>query len=132
MRWQFWMRTGRQRIHSRPRVAHAALAAHNVKLEMGPPGAVDEAGVAARTLLMHQTPARTGGLGSASVMTSSSALVAAARASHRSVDEVWEEALAAWLGAEGSGLASQPDPARQRRRTVWYEIDSTLLALRTV
>ena len=33
MRWQFF-RQGRQRIHSRPRVASAALAARNVRMEM--------------------------------------------------------------------------------------------------
>lgn len=130
MRWQFWVRTGRQRNHSRPRVARAALAAHNVTLEMGMPRAVDGHGLAAGTVLVSQTPARLGGLGSASVMASPTGLVAAARASNRSAEEVWEETLAKWLGEEGPVLAPQGDPARLRRRTVWYEIDSTLLALR--
>lgn len=133
MRWQFWMRTGRQRINSRPRVARAALAAHNVTLEMGLSAADERSRALTNTLLARESPVRTGGLGSATAVASPTALMAAARASHRSVEEMWEETLTAWLGTDATMPASaQPDPARQRRRTVWHDIDATMLALRAL
>jgi hypothetical protein len=58
-------------------------------------------------------------------------LLAAARASNRSVEDVWEEALTAWI--MGGDEALEPRPARrtlERRHLAWHEIDQTLGALR--
>jgi hypothetical protein len=63
---------------------------------------------------------------------SPAALMAAARASNRTVEEVWEETLLGWLGGGDVTRALRPAPqVLERRQHVWHEIDSTLGALRT-
>lgn len=135
MRWQLF-RQGRQRVHSRPRVASAALAARNVRMEMAGsvaqryPGAGDAAPAATEMRYPAARADHLSGLGSALVAASPSVLTLAARASNRSVEDIWAETLAAWLEAEERPSMVSPEPARQRRRGVWHEIDSTMLALR--
>ncbi len=137
MRWQFF-RQGRQRIHSRPRVASAALAARNVRLEMAGiaaqwyPGAGEVVATAPETRYPAARGGHLGGLGSAQLAASPAALSAVARASNRSVEDVWQATLAAWLEAEERPITAYAEPARQRRGAVWHEIDSTMLALRAV
>jgi hypothetical protein len=58
-------------------------------------------------------------------------LLASARASNRSVEEVWEEALTAWMSGENEARdVRSVGPTPERRRYVWHEIDQTLGALR--
>jgi hypothetical protein len=117
-------------------VASAALAARNVRLEMAGiteqryPGAEVSSGTVPELRYPAARVGHLGGLGSAQLAASPSALTAVARARNRSVEEIWEETLAAWLQAEERPSMASVEPARQRRRTVWHEIDSTMLALR--
>jgi hypothetical protein len=55
----------------------------------------------------------------------------AAQALGRAPEEVWAEALRAWLGSEGSvPRAARPAVQEVRRAHVWSQIDETLHELR--
>lgn len=135
MKWHF-LRRDRQRTQSRPRVARAAQAARSVQIETGLLGTQSAVGGLAAAVGLPVVPATLAttqpvSLGSAELAASPALLLAVARASNRSVEEVWEEALARWLREEESAPQTRrPTQANQRRLDVWHEIDSTLLALR--
>jgi predicted dithiol-disulfide oxidoreductase (DUF899 family) len=54
----------------------------------------------------------------------------AAQALGRSPEEVWAEALRAWLGVEGAARALRPAIQEVRRAQTWSKIDQTLHELR--
>lgn len=60
---------------------------------------------------------------------------AAAQATGRSRAEMWEEALRAWLEAQGDAPVAEPAPRpwlfEARRQRIWGEIEQTLNELRT-
>jgi hypothetical protein len=145
MAWRFLRGRGRQRVHSRPRVALAAEAARSARTEMssgsGYRAQLGSSWAGANLLLAVDSGARGIGRGGgpqggqgAVLAASPAVLLAAARASNRTVEDVWEEALSTWVsGGSEPSYASYPRPAAQsleRRYHVWREIDQTLGALR--
>jgi hypothetical protein len=139
MAWRLWKRQGRQRTHSRPRVARAAEAARSAQTEMSSTGGYRAqlgSSWAGANLLLAVDPGargvgRGGGPQGAVLAASPALLVAAARASNRTVEDVWEEALTTWISGGSSPSYARPaSQSAERRYHVWREIDQTLGALR--
>lgn len=148
MTWRLWRRQsgqarqerneqlGRQRTHSRPRVASAAAAARSAKTAMHEGSAgLGSARAGASVMLaaapLAAAPARGTRAVGAFAPESPAALMAAARAANRTVEEVWEEALLAWIGGGEATLTPRPSTqVVERRQRTWHEIDRTLGALR--
>lgn len=148
MHWLRSARQGRERVHSRPRVAnaaaHAAQAAHQATrlpermtagLGTGLGLGNATAGAAVYILPEGATPTdadatrrATRGLPPALV----GATVRAAHAAGRAPEDIWAEALGAWLAEqeleEAHGLRASIQNARRQR--AWGEIEATLQALR--
>ncbi len=137
MAWRLWKRQGRQRTHSRPRVARAAEAARSAQTEMsgGYRAQLGSSWAGASLLLAVDSGARAVGRGGgpqgAMLAASPALLLAAARASNRTVEDVWEEALTAWMAGGSEPRHTRPaGQTAERRYHVWREIDQTLGALR--
>jgi hypothetical protein len=138
----------RQQSHSRPRVAHAAeaarLAQEGVGRSLG--SATAGAGVMLTPVLATAgfadgfapilTPAFrmdavevSPGRGLAPELVLATSRVA--QALGRAPEDVWAEALRAWLGSEGAvPRAARPAIQEVRRAQVWSQIDETLHELR--
>jgi hypothetical protein len=133
----------RQQSHSRPRVAQAAEAARIAQEGVGRSLGSATAGVGvmltpvamqsftpilAPAFRMDAVEVSAGrGLAPELVLATSRA----AQALGRAPEEVWAEALRAWLGSEGSvPRAARPAVQEVRRAHVWSQIDETLHELR--
>ncbi len=136
MAWRLWKRQGRQRTNSRPRVARAAEAARSAKTEMrdgfslGLGSARAGASVMLTGAALAGGPGRSGRALGAVVPASPAAVMAAARASNRTIEEVWEETLRSWIGGDVATVARPAAQPAARRVHAWREIDQTLGALR--
>ena len=134
----------RNTTHSRPRVAQAAEAARIAQEGVGWNLGSATAGAA---VMLTSAMATTGfapvitpafrmdavevgagrGLAPELVLATSRA----AQALGRAPEDVWAEALRAWLGSEGSApRAARPAVQEVRRAHVWSQIDETLHELR--
>jgi hypothetical protein len=133
----------RNTTHSRPRVAQAAEAARIAQEGVGRSLGSATAGagvmltpVAMQTFMPILAPAfrmdtvevsAGRGLAPELVLATSRA----AQALGRAPEEVWAEALRAWLGTEGTiPRAARPAVQEVRRAHVWSQIDETLHELR--
>jgi hypothetical protein len=136
-------REQRNTSHSRPRVAQAAEAARIAQEGVGRSLGSATAGVAvmltpvaAQSFAPIITPAfkmdavevsASHGLAPELVLATSRA----AQALGRAPEEVWAEALRAWLGVEGAAArAIRPAIQEARRAQTWSQIDETLHELR--
>ena len=133
----------RQQSHSRPRVAQAAEAARIAQEGVGRSlgSATAGAGVMLTPVAMQAfTPILAPAFRMDTVEVSAGRSLApelvlatsrAAQALGRAPEEVWAEALRAWLGSEGSvPRAARPVVQEVRRAHVWSQIDETLHELR--
>jgi len=136
---------GRQQSHSRPRVAQAAAAARVAQESVGRSLGSATAGAA---VMLTPVMATTGFVeGFAPIISPAFRMDAveasagrgiapelmlatsrAAQALGRAPEDVWAEALRAWLGIEGS--AARPAIQETRRAQTWSQIDETLHELR--
>jgi hypothetical protein len=154
MRWGLvgWrlrqQREQRQQSHSRPRVAQAAEAARIAQESVGRNLGSATAGVGVMLTSAMATTGFTDGFApvitpafkmdavEASAgrgLTAELALATyhAAQALGRAPEDIWAEALRAWLGSEGSvPRAARPVVQEVRRAHVWSQIDETLHELR--
>jgi hypothetical protein len=146
MKWRLagWRpRQQRNSTHSRPRVARAAEAARIAQEGVGRSLGSATAGVGVMltpvatpvfapiltpAFRMDTVEASAGrGLAPELVLATNQA----ARALGRAPEEVWADALRAWLGVEGSGARStRPAIQEVRRAQTWSQIDETLHELR--
>jgi hypothetical protein len=133
----------RNTSHSRPRVAQAAEAARVAQEGVGRSlgSATAGAGVMLTPVAMQAfTPILAPAFRMDTVEVSAGRGLApelvlatsrAAQALGRAPEEVWAEALRAWLGSEGSvPRAARPVVQEVRRAHVWSQIDETLHELR--
>lgn len=133
----------RSATHSRPRVAHAAEAARIAQEGVGWSLGSATAGVGVMLTPVAApafTPILTPAFRMDAVETSAARGLApelvlatsrAAQALGRAPEEVWAEALRAWLGVEGSAARSaRPAVQEVRRAQTWSRIDETLHELR--
>ena len=133
----------RRQSHSRPRVAQAAEAARIAQEGVGRSLGSATAGagvmltpvamqaftpILAPAFRMEEVEVSAGyGLAPELVLATSRA----AQALGRAPEEVWAEALRAWLGSEGSvPRGTRPAIQEVRRANVWSQIDETLHELR--
>jgi hypothetical protein len=136
-------REQRGQSHSRPRVALAAEAARIAQEGVGRSLGSATAGVGVMltpVALQGFTPILTpafrmdAGEVSAERGLAPELMLATSRAAQalgRAPEEVWAEALRAWLGAEGSiARAARPAIQEVRRAQTWSRIDETLHELR--
>jgi len=118
---------GRERSHSRPRVARAVAVARDIHAEMGGGLGSARAGVGVMlTGAAMASPAFAWGVLPGDLAAPAPALLWAAR-------DPRAEALAAWLAGETAERAAVRRPAgreEMRRRRVWSDIDETMGALR--
>jgi hypothetical protein len=138
----------RQQSHSRPRVAQAAAAARVAQEGVGRNLGSATAGIGVMlTPVMATTgfaegfaPIITPAFKMDAVETSAGrgltselalATYRAAQALGRAPEDVWAEALRAWLGVEGSAArVTRPAVQEARRAQTWSQIDETLHELR--
>ena len=133
----------RNTTHSRPRVAQAAEAARIAQEGVGRSlgSATAGAGVMLTPVAMQAfTPILAPAFRMDAVEVNAGRSLApelvlatsrAAQALGRAPEEVWAEALRAWLGSEGSvPRAARPAVQEVRRAHVWSQIDETLHELR--
>jgi hypothetical protein len=133
----------RNTTHSRPRVAQAAEAARIAQEGVGRNLGSATAGAA---VMLTSAMATTGfapvitpafrmdavevgarrGLAPELVLATNRA----AQALGRAPEDVWAEALRAWLGVEGTARAARPAIQEVRRAQTWSQIDETLHELR--
>jgi hypothetical protein len=133
----------RQGSHSRPRVAQAAEAARIAQEGVGRSLGSATAGAAVMltpAAMQAFTPILAPAFRMEEVEVSAGRSLApelvlatsrAAQALGRAPEEVWADALRAWLGVEGSGARStRPAIQEVRRAQTWSQIDETLHELR--
>ena len=133
----------RNTTHSRPRVAQAAEAARVAQEGVGRSLGSATAGVGVMltpVAMQTFTPLLAPAFRMDAVEVSAGRSLApelvlatsrAAQALGRAPEEVWAEALRAWLGSEGSvPRAARPAVQEVRRAHVWSQIDETLHELR--
>jgi hypothetical protein len=137
MVWRLWRGRGRKRTHSRPRVARAAEAARSAQGEMNGVFGMGLGSARAGASLMLTGGSGAGGLSGAGrtggvvLAASPAVLLASARVSNRTVEDVWEEALTVWTLTGNAARDVRPaGQTFERRHHVWHEIDQTLGALR--
>lgn len=140
MRWWWSEWPGRAAEPVRPRVTHAAEAAHMV--QAGVPAGLGSARVAMGALRHWEAVERAATSGPLHKMKRRAqrglspdlvwATARAARDLGRKPEEVWAEALRNWLTTQDGASASAPAPRTlvARRQQVWCDIDETLQALR--
>lgn len=136
MRWTVPLWRDRQRTQSRPRVARAAEAARIAQAGVGFGLGSATAGVG----VMLSAPVAMGpgvaGAGRSVAPELVFATTRAAQAAGRTMEDIWADALRAWLnGQEEAERAAASRPLRSaafetRRQQVWSEIDETLSGLR--